>query len=834
MRAALCLVVLSVVNAGSWAQSDGPLFPQQFVTAKPSYRSGLHAVDVNADGSLDLITATGNNPGFLTVNLGDGHGFFPETQVTWVGGDPFGIAAGDVDGDGLEDLAISCSIPQQVQIAQGVGDGTFTVSQSIAVGQSPRELVLEDFDGDGDLDLAVVRATAGGVVVALGDGSGGFGPTSTFATAATQADDLAAADLDQDGDPDLVVAFGNLTGLQVLWGDGSGGFRDTAPMLTSMILRDVVVADLTGDQLPDLVGAAAGGGFMQLFVGQGGGSFAPAQSWGPDFGGGAHSLAVADVDGDADLDLAVTTQGSELVGLLLNDGGSTAVLLNVPAGEDNGPLALADVDGDGLVDLLAGSSASDNTDVTVVRNTLDPLFEVHVAVLTPTITEQAMARGDVDGDGSADIVLFGSVGGDNNAVAALENESFAVIAQTVVNVSGTSSQSVWSGDLDGDGRDDVVVPDVSADTLAIVHAQAGGSFGPQVTIPTSIDPTFVVGADVDGDGDRDLVTAHRFQATVAVVWNNGLLGFSAPLVLASATNPDRVAVGDVDEDGFADLVVLHTTVTALSLYRGLGGHAFAAPLSIAVGSSPDDLELTDLDQDGDLDLAVTESNALRVLLGDGSGAFATAATYPVDGIRYLSAGDLDGDGRLDLVASSSTALSVFIGQGDGSFAHAGDFDGDGAPDDLLLDADGDGTLDLVVASGGLQIHWNAADEHGPLAKVGSGLAGSNGTPHWSGLGTLQSQTPLALTLAHAKPGAPLTLVLGTSVLEAPFKGGTMVPQPQLLIAGLAANATGALALSTTWPAGIPSGFLLATQCWIVDPAGPAGLSASNGLVLTAP
>jgi hypothetical protein len=221
--------------------------------------------------------------------------------------------------------------------------------------------------------------------------------------------------------------------------------------------------------------------------------------------------------------------------------------------------------------------------------------------------------------------------------------------------------------------------------------------------------------------------------------------------------------------------------------------------------------------------------------GVGGGAFVQAFVLSSGALARLDCGDVDGDGLLDLITDTAGGEGTLVYPGADVFAPKAQF----ACDDdlarsLLLDVDVDGWLDLVLCPGELQIHWNVSNQRGPLEDVGQALPGSSGTPHWSGLGTLQPLSPLALTLAYAKPGAPLTLVIGAAVLEAPFKGGTMVPFPQLLVSGLFADAAGKLSLSTTWPAGIPSGFLLATQCWIVDAAGPAGLSASNGLVLTAP
>jgi hypothetical protein len=118
--------------------------------------------------------------------------------------------------------------------------------------------------------------------------------------------------------------------------------------------------------------------------------------------------------------------------------------------------------------------------------------------------------------------------------------------------------------------------------------------------------------------------------------------------------------------------------------------------------------------------------------------------------------------------------------------------------------------------------------------LGGSVPGSNGTPALAGSGDLIGGQPVALALTNAKPATPATLIIGLSLLNAPFKGGTLVPNPNLMLFGLPTNGHGALTLNATWPSGLPSGFSFFTQFWIPDAAAPAGLAASNGLAGTTP
>ena len=117
--------------------------------------------------------------------------------------------------------------------------------------------------------------------------------------------------------------------------------------------------------------------------------------------------------------------------------------------------------------------------------------------------------------------------------------------------------------------------------------------------------------------------------------------------------------------------------------------------------------------------------------------------------------------------------------------------------------------------------------------AGGGLPGSHEVPSLTGGGTLQPASTTTLSLRDARESATTALFIGTSALEAPFKGGTLVPLPMLAIV-LATNAAGELTLSATWPGSIPSGATFWVQAWIMDPAGVYGWAATNALSATSP
>jgi hypothetical protein len=119
------------------------------------------------------------------------------------------------------------------------------------------------------------------------------------------------------------------------------------------------------------------------------------------------------------------------------------------------------------------------------------------------------------------------------------------------------------------------------------------------------------------------------------------------------------------------------------------------------------------------------------------------------------------------------------------------------------------------------------------ADLAHAKAGSNGVPTLSGNGTLAAGSSDSVALAHGAGNSAVTLVYGLSTLNAPFKGGTLVPQPLGFVA-LTTSAGGNATLPFVFPAGVPSGTALVFQAWVHDTGATHGLSSSNGLLGTTP
>ena len=113
--------------------------------------------------------------------------------------------------------------------------------------------------------------------------------------------------------------------------------------------------------------------------------------------------------------------------------------------------------------------------------------------------------------------------------------------------------------------------------------------------------------------------------------------------------------------------------------------------------------------------------------------------------------------------------------------------------------------------------------------LGAAKAGSQGLPALVGTGRFSAGEAGTLALSKAKPSSLAYGVMGTSLLQVPFEGGTLVPAPAIVFA-VNVSSSGKVTIPFTLPANTPPGVSVCLQYWIADPAATKGLAASNALL----
>jgi len=293
-------------------------------TISPGAYSSIEQIvlgDVDSDGDLDVLASYGAS--VVSVCLNNGNATFAQPLNLYINCGRF--ALGDVDADGDLDLVASAYQSGRVTVALNDGTGVFAAQTATAVASpTVRSIMLGDVDGDGDLDLATGN-DASGVRLYLNDGAGVFTAGAALTVPGTTQSAL-LGDLDRDGDLDLAVAYNDAAGygwLTTCTNDGIGTLTLASQRVaTARYINHAQIGDVDADGDLDFVAVSSSGatGEVSVRINTGQGLFASTPSL------SVHSyptlLALGDLDGDGDLDVAATqtTNGSTFIDLRLNDG----------------------------------------------------------------------------------------------------------------------------------------------------------------------------------------------------------------------------------------------------------------------------------------------------------------------------------------------------------------------------------------------------------------------------------------------------------------------------------------------------------------------------------
>jgi len=650
---------LAVANAGEDTVSilvgagGGTFAPhQQFNVGRHPFSVAIG--DLDGDGIPDLAVANGASDD-VSVLLGAGDGTFAPEQRFGAGASPRSVAIGDLDGDGVPDLAVANGGgfndgDDDVSVLLGAGDGTFAPEQRFGAGDSPRSVAVGDLDGDGVPDLAVANATSDDISVLLAAGDGTFAPGQRFG-AGDGPCSVAIGDLDGDGAPDLAVTDLSNDSVSTLIGAGDGTFAAQRTFGVGDGPISVAIADLDGDGSPDLAVANAGSiatdaavaGDVSILLGFGDGTFASNQ--GPLITGSRpRSVVIGELDGDGILDVVVANAQSDDVSVLLGNGdGTFAAQQTYPAGIAPQSVAISDLDGDGISDLAVANLIGN---VSILIGGGDGTFaaeQTFVAGDSPI----SVAIGDLDADGIPDLAVANSGFNDVSILLGAGDGTFAGQQRFVA---GDFPESVAIGDFNADGILDLAAANrVSETTVSILLGAGDGTFAAPQNFGAAKGSSSVAIGDLDADGILDLAVASGLFSdgdNVSTLLGAGDGTFTDQRMFDVGRNPQSVAIGDLDADGILDLAVANAESDDLSILLGVGDGTFAAQQRFAAsngngvkGSKPQSVAIGDLDGDGFPDLAVANefidnlsvlignSLAPSVWTGDASAAFSDANNW---------------------------------------------------------------------------------------------------------------------------------------------------------------------------------------------------------------
>jgi hypothetical protein len=668
----------------TYALADGSLGPVALATG-----------DFNNDGNLDVVVLNQDSHD-LNVFLGNGDGTLRAPIRTDLGPNAVAsLAVGFFDADPFLDVVVTrFTAPGALTILFGNGAGGFTRANGIDLGSAcigPEGVAVADFNRDGKDDIAVTCSASDRVAVLQGDGLGAFSAPTTYDVGATPVA-IAAGFVNQaDPSPDIAVADVADSNVTVLLSNGDGTFRNDPVNLTNRFFagsfpRSVAIANVTGhvDGMSDIVvtdGTSSATSSNTLNVLQ--------QDLPDEFGNlqflppvryvaGQHpiSVAVADLNGDQQLDVVVANMGNDVdrgnVSVFLNRGsGIFPTAINSDVGQRPDAVAIADFNGDGIPDIVVSNRDSDT--ISVLLGQGDGTFGTPIDYDSsdvnhpdgPIPAPRFVVVGDFNNDGIPDIAVVnygtfpepspwaGSVSiflgnGDGTFVPLIEYRSRSRFFY----------RAAVGNFIEGDPNQDLaliydrIIPDVGiVRGLIILRGLGNGQFtdDPQppdgepppgrffelngLGQPYFFDPSAIVVGDFNNDGVQDLAISDFVEGPVdltpehsalKLLFGNGNGTFRAPVDFVAGAHATDLAIGDFNGDGNRDLILSNGEFPGyVTILFGNGAGGFPTLLQLPAGTSPGSVAVADFNQDGidDIVVANTFHNSVTVGLGNGDGTF---------------------------------------------------------------------------------------------------------------------------------------------------------------------------------------------------------------------
>ena len=462
-----------------------------------------------------------------------------------------------------------------------------------------------------------------------------------------------------------------------------------------------------------------------------------------------------------------------------------------------------------------------------------------VTTIPTGLGPQSIFSMDLDGDGKPDLVI---ADGDSNIVTVYHNTSSAPGSVSFVPqgsyVMGSDDYpiGVTAGDLDGDGKPEIVVSNFYTPVILVFRntsTPGNISFAAPISLATGNYATAAVIADLNGDGKPEIMVACGGSDYLATYTNKSTVGnlsfnSKATWTVPTSSAPFKVEVADIDGDGLPDMAAANGNTNLVSVFRNTssigGAVSFATHVDFATGNAPQGIAIGDLDGDGKPDLAVANNNdntlsLLRNTSSPGTVSFGTQQVVNSGSGAYdLVISDLDGDGKPDLAVDDESGGAVSVHKnistvgtiavnpnvdyatGNVPFAiTTADYDGDGRPD-LATANNTDATISVLRNKGSNEPAINSfSPTIGPAGTVvtitGVNLSGITGVSFGDTAATsftLVSPTTITATVGGGATGN--VTVTSTTAGTMSLPGYTYGTPPSITSISPDSGATGATIL----------------------------------------
>ncbi len=769
---------------------------------------GVAIADLDGDGKLDIAVVNysgGTISIFKNTSTGIGNISF-QAQVTFsIGTNPRQLAIGDLDGDGKPDIVVGYSGATTVSVLKNtstigsITSSSFATGVTFTVGNSQYGVAIGDIDKDGWPDIVTCNYSTNNISILRNNGIYGSITSSSFATAVnfnvgTGPRDVKIADIDGDGKPDIVVNNGVDNTISIFRNTASSGVINSGSLATAVVYTTgylpyaIAIGDIDGDGKPDIATGNNGisGNNISLFrnISTIGNISLIMINISPNVA--MLSPYIGDLNGDGRTDLAALNTWANSVSVFGNflipaissfspvngatgTAGTTSVVINgcgfnttaannavyfggvkaIPSTGTATSLTVTAPAGATYFNLQVLNTTTGLSSFGYEQAPFLPTLPVHgcsfgTNILMPTVnynagnTPQGLAIGDIDGDGKPDIVLTNRGTPPNTIYIYLNQSTTGTInassfAAPVSYTTPLVPTCVRLVDIDGDGKLDIMESNAANGNISVfrnLSTPGNISFGTRLDFPTNgNEPFFCAFGDIDGDGKPDMVTADYLDNQLIVFRNTstpGNISFAGEVQFSTGNGPQDVAIADIDGDGKADIVCANGGDNTVSVFMNLstsGNILLAGRVNFGTGLTPSQLAIGDIDGDGKPDILVGNTGSvytisiLRNTSTPGSitlGSFAGKVDFPIGNTNQpsiIALGDLNGDGKPDIVVADEGGIgyfTIFINQSSpgslttssltNAITHASNSINPHRV--VLCDLDGDGRPEIVFTSWG--------------------------------------------------------------------------------------------------------------------------------------
>lgn len=738
---------------------DNIIFENKVDFSTGVYPVNVAAADINNDGKPDVIV-TNNHESSVSVfknTSHDGAISFASRVDFSVGSSPYGIALQDVNNDGKTDLIIGNQFSNSVSVLVNkstVSNISFASKKDFIVGTEPYGIAAGDIDGDGKADIITANLTSNNISVLKNTSTGGV---VSFATkqdkeVAESPNHIAFGDVDGDGNADIAVSSSNI-GMSVLKNKSKVNtisFDEPVKYDVSGSSESVAVADIDGDYKPDVIS----GVFTNVSVLRSTNFpvitfFNPAKaiSGTPIVIRGYNLKSVTEVKFGNTTSLSYNVESDTLitavvafgstgdVSVTTSDGiGSLAGFVYIPPpvitsvtpvtgalnttitikGKNFSPVKDSNIVFFGSVQGAVISATDSILKVTVPSGIIYKVITVTCNTLTafsktpfsvtfsgggkpfgdkdfvnkgefnPTNQPMDFAAADMNKDGKTDILVLNFTTKDTSISLMKNISSGDSINFTLKKDSHVEPypKRIATGDLNGDGKPDVVVVADGTGYIPSMLVYENTSASDKITLALPVSypltyedyPAALDISDLDGDGKPEIIVAGSVY--ISIFKNTSLYGnisFAPLMILYGSSSPLDICTADFDGDGKPDIAVSNHP-DDLILYRNTsvqGIISFEKLKTLTTGSSPISIAAGDLNGDGLPEIVSANYgnrniSVFKNVSSKGSIAFEKRINYQFKNYVLgaqpysVSISDMDGDGKTDIVTGNFYSNSVTL------------------------------------------------------------------------------------------------------------------------------------------------------------------------------